>query len=53
MLSLERNSVLSALTFQHFEYDVKTMSLKSRKKPCKDKCLFSRVKIGFTKIHKQ
>ena len=34
MLSLERNSVLSELTFRHFEYD-ETMSLTSQKKPRK------------------
>ena len=34
-LSLERNSVLSELTFQHFEYDFQTMTLKSQKNPAK------------------
>ena len=28
MLTLERNSTLSELTFQHFEYDFKTLKFK-------------------------
>ena len=52
LLSLERNSVLSELTFQLFEYDFKTMSLRSQKTPHR-LCLFSRVTICFTKIHWQ
>ena len=35
VLSLERNSVLSELTFQHFEYDFQAMTLKSQKNPAK------------------
>ena len=42
LLSLERNLVLSELTFQLFEYDFKTMSSRSQKTPHR-LCLFSRV----------